>query len=87
MLPLRLQFTIRGLLWATFWVAVSAACFCYAKYHEGPASPFAVILLSSLFFMSPCLAVGFLCGRPFAGFIAGLAAIALAVVMMSLTAS
>jgi len=32
MTPPRFQFTIRGLLWATFWVAVSGAALCYRQF-------------------------------------------------------
>lgn len=71
----RFQFTIRGLLWATFWAAVSAGAWTLAIRHM-LSSEDAVglgILVLALFtgIFSPFVAVGALFGRPLMGFKVG----------------
>ena len=66
----RFQFTIRGLLWATFWLAVSAAAWRFDKRTLPPLlwwPAFAAI------YICPFMAVGALFQRTLIGLCAGIA--------------
>src|SRR5262245_12062136 len=73
MIPPRFQFTIKGLLWATFWLAAAISAFCYPRswckwvdrnwdwpwgYFANPATTAPLIVVVCL-----CAAVGAIVGR------------------------
>ena len=61
--PGRYQFTIRGLLWATFWLAVSMAAWTFAlgrmyDRHQQDGTVFAIVLVLFIGILAPPAAVG-----------------------------
>jgi len=77
MSPLRFQFTIRGLLWATFWVALSCPAWVVAMrnlfFISSLTPPPSAFDYFSLFvaFAAPLVAVGALFNRTMLGLIVG----------------
>lgn len=69
MTPPRFQFTIRGLLWATFWVAVWSVC-CVALPQEGSVAILGIFGLPIL----PFVAIGALFGKAKWGLLVGVGA-------------
>jgi hypothetical protein len=63
----RFQFTIRGIMWATFWVAVSLAG--WVTFINPSFGHMAVLRTASfsMVLFAPCAAVGFLTGYPIEG--------------------
>jgi len=86
MTPPRFQFTIRGLLWATFWVAVCAGAWTlalrYMIHSEDPVGLSILVAALAAGLFTPGLAIGAFFGKARTGFkinalILGLAAAAL----------
>jgi len=84
----QLQFKLRNILWAIFWLSVSGGSFSFLKchWHYDPLpsqqfpvwmTPPIVLLLAHLVVWSPFVAVGALLGYTKRGMIAGLVAILL----------
>ena len=77
MTPPRFQFTIRGLLWATFWAAVSLAAWPLYFQYRWPMTPMWALegLPKALSFIlcvsSPFTAIGALFNQGFRGFLVG----------------
>ena len=70
----RFQFTIRGLLWATFWVAVCGAAWTldlrgFDKWYPVQQAAIIVALL-----LTPFMAIGALFGGPLVGLLVGVVA-------------
>ena len=81
MTPPRFQFTIRGLLWATFWAAVACAATCYPQGigYWNPTAPDALMVSTPmitgiLVLVALCAAVGALVGQQRKGILVGLIA-------------
>lgn len=68
--PLRFKFTSKGLLWATFWAAVSASCWAWFQ-DLGNQTPPTEYLLGVGFWVGPFAAIGALLSRPIWGIVAG----------------
>jgi hypothetical protein len=72
MTPLRFQFTIRNLLWATFWVAVGLTAWkVYSSSRPWVDSAVIAIAARLIAFTCPFVAVGALFGRARLGFAIG----------------
>ena len=78
--PPRFQFTIKGMLLATFWIAVSAWAWTFV-IRPKETDPFVAELVDICRILCPCVAVGALFGRVSWGFVIG-AAITLGVTFM-----
>jgi hypothetical protein len=66
------QFTIKRILWATFWMAI---CFAAAIRHhsgKGPDDLSGFIASVAVIALSPFVAAGSLFGRPFVGLLVGI---------------
>jgi len=74
----RFQFTIRSLLWATFWAAVAAGAWSAddvsKRFFTG--QPYSVLIPAFLILAAqaaaPCFAIGALCQQTFWGVVVGL---------------
>jgi len=64
--PPRFQFTMMGLLWATFWVAVSAAAWslCFSLWRDHKAL---VLIVALIGVATPFVAFGAIFGKPLKG--------------------
>ena len=71
MTPPRFQFTIRGLLWATFWVAVSAAAWTALPNPSSGDGLFNLLVVYTACIAAPSAAIGALFGQARLGFFAG----------------
>ncbi|MCE9552950.1 MAG: hypothetical protein K8T91_06180 [Planctomycetes bacterium] len=70
----RFQFTIAGMLWATFWIAVSAGGWVMAAKHN-------ISLGVGLLIVCPFIALGALLGQTYWGMFVGVGALALLMVL------
>ena len=68
------QFTLAGILWAVFWLAV-----CFAAWRinpplsiQGPVLPWAILIMHSFRFFTIPTAIGALFGHTLRGFIVGI---------------
>ena len=83
MTPPRFQFTIRNLMWATFWVAVSFGGWVLFT-HE--AFRYMAVLRTTAFCLvlfGPCAAIGCIAGYPRAGIAVGFVLAAILVAFIS----
>jgi hypothetical protein len=71
-MKMRVQFTLRGLLWGTFWVALCISTTMYYFERRGPELPLSGFLAYLLAWISAFAAVGTLFGRTGLGVTAGL---------------
>ena len=67
MTPPRFQFTIRNILWATFWVTVS--CISWIDYKPADQNPPLMFAMIAGRIVVPFIAVGALFGHAFLGFL------------------
>ena len=67
---LRLQFTIRRLLLATFWMAICMGAGISSVRRDGSEGLSVALLVVAV--VSPCVAIGTLFGKPFIGMLVGI---------------
>lgn len=70
----RFQFTIRGMLWATFWAAIGFATYRFMPAEIKSVNPLMPGILIFIFAATPCFALGSLLGRSEFGLWAGVLA-------------
>ena len=71
MIPPRFQFTISGLLWATFWAAVSVAAWTAMPNPWTGAGLFKLLVVYTACIAAPSAAIGALFGQARLGFFVG----------------
>lgn len=84
-MPKRLQITLRGILLATVWIAVAAACFTRIdKLHSTRTASDLEVPLTWLMLIAPFAATGALINRPILGLLVGVISVATFVVLFNL---
>jgi len=69
---IRFQFSLWGMLWATFWIALCITAIMYYRERHGPSLPLSAFLAYLLAWISAFAAPGALFGRTGLGVSAGL---------------
>ena len=68
-----MRFSLRNMLWTTFWLALWSATFPTGQWmeHRGLGTSMWLLALVAVFVAAPCAAVGSLLGKTKAGILVG----------------